>query len=133
MIKSFISLQFFVFLVTGGTAALLNFGSRIFYNNWFSFSVSIVMAYLTGMITAFVLAKLFVFRQSDQSLSKSIVFFILVNVVAVIQTWLISIGLAYYLLPRFHVVLYVKEIAHGIGVIVPVFTSYIGHKRFTFK
>lgn len=133
MIKSFISLQFFVFLVTGGTAALVNFGSRIFYNNWFSFSVSIVMAYLTGMITAFVLAKLFVFRQSEQSLSKSIVFFILVNIVAVIQTWLISMGLAYYLLPRLHVVLYIKEIAHAVGVIVPVFTSYIGHKRFSFK
>ena len=133
MIKSFISLQFFVFLVTGGTAALVNFGSRIFYNNWFSFSASIVMAYLTGMITAFVLAKLFVFRQSEQSLSKSIVFFTLVNVVAVIQTWLISMGLAYYLLPQLHVVLYVKEIAHAVGVIVPVFTSYIGHKRFSFK
>lgn len=133
MIKNFISLQFFTFLVTGGTAALVNFGSRIFYNNWFSFSTSIVVAYLTGMITAFILVKLFVFKQSQQSLSKSIVFFILVNVVAVVQTWLISMGLAYYLLPRFHVMQYIKEIAHAVGVIIPVFTSYIGHKRFSFK
>ncbi len=85
------------------------------------------------MVTAFVLAKLFVFRESKQSLSKSIVFFILVNVVAVIQTWLISMGLAYYLLPRLHVALYVEEIAHAVGVIVPAFTSFIGHKRFSFK
>ncbi len=127
------SRQFLVFLLTGGTAALVNFGSRIFYNQWFSFSSSIVIAYITGMITAFILAKLFVFKQSQQSLHKSIVFFILVNGVAVIQTWLISLGLAYYLLPRLHIVIYVKEIAHAVGVIVPVFTSYVGHKHFSFK
>jgi len=131
--NSFMSRQFLVFLLTGGTAALVNFGSRIFYNQWFNFSSSIVIAYLTGMITAFILAKLFVFKQSQQSLHKSIVFFILVNGVAVIQTWLISLGLAYYLLPRLHIVMYVKEIAHAVGVIVPVFTSYVGHKHFSFK
>jgi putative flippase GtrA len=131
--KSFMSRQFLVFLLTGGTAALVNFGSRIFYNQWLSFSNSIVIAYVTGMITAFILARLFVFKQSQQSLQKSILFFTLVNVAAVIQTWSISLGLAYYLLPRLHVVMYAKEIAHAFGVIVPVFTSYIGHRRWSFK
>jgi len=133
VIKHFISIQFFVFFVMGGLAALVNIGSRIFYNQWFSFSISIVMAYLSGMITAFVLARLYVFKKSEQPLSKSIAFFILVNLVAVIQTWLISLGLAYYLLPQLHVVHYVKDISHAVGVIIPVFTSYIGHKQFSFK
>lgn len=85
------------------------------------------------MITAFVLAKLFVFKQSQQTLRRSIIFFILVNIIAVAQTWLISIALAYYLLPKLGIIFFVREIAHAVGVIVPAFTSYIGHKKFSFK
>lgn len=125
--------QFIYFIITGGIAAIVNFGSRIFYSHWVGFSYAIVLAYVTGMIVAFILAKLFVFKDSKQSLHKSILFFILVNVVALLQTWIISIGMAYYVLPMFHVVSFVKEIAHALGVIAPVFTSYIGHKRLSFS
>jgi len=133
VIQQFLSKQFMVFLITGGTAAAVNFCSRIIYNLWLSFSLSVVVAYLTGMITAFVLAKLFVFKESQQSVRRSILFFTLVNLVAVLQTWLISMGLAYYLLPSLGVTLFVKEISHAIGVVIPVFTSYFGHKRWSFK
>ncbi len=133
MIKPFLSRQFLVFLLTGGTAAVINFGSRILYNHWLGFSASIMLAYLTGMITAFILAKLFVFRDSTQALHRSAMFFILVNLVAVMQTWLISLGMAYYLLPAIGITSYVRELAHATGVVVPVFTSYLGHKRWSFR
>ena len=133
MINQFKSRQFLIFLVTGGFAAAVNFGSRIIYNLWLSFSTAVVLAYITGMITAFVLAKLFVFRDSQQSFNRSVMFFILVNSIAVFQTWIISMGLAYYLLPKMGINEYIREIAHAIGVIVPVFTSYIGHKRWSFR
>lgn len=133
MIGSFMSRQFFVFLVTGGTAAAVNFGSRIVYNQWLPFSGAVILAYLTGMVTAFVLAKMFVFKESTQSTRRAVLFFTLVNVVAVLQTWLISMGLAFYLLPALGVTHFVKEIAHAVGVVVPVFTSYLGHKRWSFK
>lgn len=133
MIRHFMTRQFLVFLVTGGTAAAVNFFSRILFNQWLSFSSSVILAYVVGMITAFTLAKLFVFKSGQQSLHKSIMFFVLVNVVAVIQTWLISLGLAYYLLPAMGVTVAVKEIAHAVGVAVPVFTSYIGHKKWSFR
>ena len=45
-----------IFLLTGGIAAAVNFGSRIVYSNWLGFSTAVVLAYITGMITAFVLA-----------------------------------------------------------------------------
>lgn len=133
MIRHFASRQFLVFLLTGGFAAAVNFGSRIVYNQWTDFSVAVVLAYLTGMVTAFVLAKLFVFKESTQSVKHSALWFCLVNGVAVVQTWLISMGLAYYLLPWLGVTHFVPEIAHAAGVIFPVFTSYIGHKRFSFR
>ena len=133
MIRHFLSRQFLVFLLTGGTAAAVNFGSRILYSRWLDFSAAVIVAYITGMVTAFVLAKLFVFKDSTQSVHRSIVFFILVNLVAVLQTWAISMGLAYYLLPSMGVTAFVPEIAHAVGVAVPVFTSYIGHKRWSFR
>lgn len=133
MIKHFFSKQFMVFLLTGGTAAAVNFSSRILYSQHVDFSSAVILAYMTGMVTAFVLARLFVFKKSQQSIHRSAFFFILVNLVAIMQTWGISMGLAHYLLPSLGLTLYVQEIAHATGVAVPVFTSYIGHKRWSFK
>jgi putative flippase GtrA len=133
MIKQFMSRQFLMFLVTGGTAALVNFSSRIVYSNWLDFSSAVILAYITGMITAFTLAKIFVFKDSQNSIHHSAAYFVLVNMVAIVQTWAISIGLAYYLLPSLGVTFFVQEIAHAAGVIAPVFTSYIGHKRWSFR
>lgn len=132
MMRSFMSRQFLGFLLTGGLAALVNFGSRILYNQWVDFSSAVVLAYLTGMVTAFILARSFVFTQSGQSVQRSAMFFVMVNGVAVLQTWAISMAL-YYLLPMAGVTRWVPEIAHAVGVVVPVFTSYLGHKRFSFK
>ena len=133
MIKQFFSHQFLLFLLTGGTAAAVNFGSRILYNVWLSFSYAVILAYLTGMVTAFVLAKLFVFKTSQQSMQRSAVFFALVNLVAVAQTWGISMLLLYVVFPAWGFSFYAAECAHAIGVVVPVFTSYLGHKRWSFK
>ncbi len=132
MIRQFMNRQFLGFVVTGGLAACVNFGSRMVYNRWLDFSSSVVLAYLTGMVTAFILARLFVFRDGSQSVQKSAAIFALVNVVAVLQTWGISMAL-YYLLPFVGVDSHVPEIAHAVGVMVPVFTSYLGHKKYSFR
>lgn len=131
--SSFASRQFLVFLLTGGFAAAVNFGSRILYNRAMPFSWAVVCAYLTGMVTAFVLSKLFVFRASTQAAHRAAGWFVLVNVVAVAQTWAISMLLVKWVLPALGVTAYAREIAHGIGVVVPVFSSYLGHKHFSFR
>ncbi|WER45178.1 GtrA family protein [Cupriavidus sp. WKF15] len=127
------SRTFLLFLLTGGFAAAVNWTSRIAYNLWMPYTYAIVLAYLTGMVTAFVLAKMFVFTTSTQSTGRSALIFTLVNIAAVIQTWAVSVLLAYHLLPALGMMWHSKEIAHMVGVAVPVFTSYIGHKRFTFR
>jgi putative flippase GtrA len=133
MIDAFASKQFVGFLLTGGAAAADNFGSRILLNRWMDYSAAIVVAYLIGMATAFVLARLFVFKQSTQAFHRSAGFFVLINVFAIFQTWLVSIILARHMLPAFGVNRFVPEIAHAIGVMVPVFSSYLGHKRWSFR
>ncbi len=132
MIRHFMSRQFVIFLVTGGLAACVNFGSRILYNRWLDFSTSVVFAYLTGMVTAFLLARAFVFRDGSQSVQKSAAIFALVNLVAVLQTWGISMAL-YYLLPLAGLTRHVPELAHAVGFMVPVLTSSLGHKKYSFK
>lgn len=131
--KIFLSRQFFLFLVTGGVAAGVNFASRIVYDHWLDFSTSIILAYVTGMATAYVLAKLFVFRESRQNVPRSVFFFTVVNLVAVVQTWAISLTFAYYVLPSLGVERFVPEVAHAVGVAFPVFTSFVGHKYWSFR
>ena len=133
MIKQFFSKQFIGFLITGGIAATVNFLSRIFYNQYCSFSTAVLFAYLTGMITAFILAKIFVFKSSTQTIKRSAIIFALVNILAATQTWGISMGLNYYIFPALGFEKYVAEIASAVGIAFPVFTSYLGHKRWTFK
>lgn len=127
------STTFFLFLLTGGFSAAVNWGSRIVYNMWMPYSYAIVLAYLTGMACAFVLAKTFVFTTSSQTTGRSALLFALVNVAAVAQTWAVSMLLAFHVFPALGMTWYAREIAHAIGVAVPVFTSYVGHKRLTFK
>lgn len=133
MLQSFMSRQFVVFLLTGGTAALVNFVTRIIYNQWMGFSAAVVVAYITGMITAYVLARLFVFRGSTQTLQRSMVFFTLVNVLAIVQTWAVSLLMAYTILPALNVSQFRLEIAHAVGIVIPVFTSFLGHKYWSFR
>jgi len=132
MIKKFMSREFFIFLMAGGGAALVNFFSRLILSQWMEFSSAIILAYLCGMTTAFILSKLFVFKNNDQSIGSSIFYFCLVNVFAILQTWVISMLFAYKVLPFLNVSKFVPEISHFIGIVVPVFTSYLGHKHWSF-
>lgn len=131
--RVFFSRQFMLFVLTGGIAAVVNFSSRTVYSQWTSYSTAIVLAYITGMITAFLLAKAFVFTDSAVPTRRSFVYFSLVNLLAVVQVWLVSMGLALYLLPSLGVARHVEEIAHAVGVLFPVFTSYLGHKYLSFR
>ena len=127
------SRQFLLFLLTGGTAAAVNFGSRFVYSHWLSFSTAVVVAYCTGTVVAFVLAKLFVFAAKKNSTVQSAVVFALVNVLGAAQTWLVSMGLAFYLLPALNFRWHDEAVAHFVGVLFPVFTSYLGHKHWSFR
>lgn len=96
------------------------------------FHTAIILAYGTSMVTAFILAKLFVFRNRCRRLRDAWLTFCAVNLLAIAQTWLISMCMGYFL-PAVGVTAFVPELAHAAGVVVPVFSSYLGHKRFSFR
>lgn len=127
------SRQFLGFVIAGGIAAVANFGSRIVLSLWLPYVVAITIAYGIGMAVAFVLNRLFVFRDADNALAQQGLWFVLVNLAAVAQTLLISLLFARWLFPAMNMQFHPETIAHGIGVVVPVFTSFIGHRTLTFR
>lgn len=131
MFYYFKSKQFIAFLMAGAIAVTVNFCSRIIYSYSFSYSTSIILAYITGMVVSFILAKMYVFKTSRQTFARSVIFFILINLIGMSQTLLISLLFAYYLLPAMDIKS--LEIAHAIGLASPTFTTYLGHKFLTFR
>lgn len=124
--------RFALFLFAGGTAALVNILSRIAFNWIMPYEIAIVVAYLCGMTTAYLLNKRFVFEASGRGVASEYTRFALVNLAAVAQVWIVSVGLARLVFPAIAFSWHAETVAHVIGVAVPVFTSYLGHKHFSF-
>lgn len=126
------NLQFLKFLVTGGFAAFVNLLSRYALNHVMSFEAAVVLAYLLGMATAYLLARRFVFDASGRSVASEVRRFVLVNLVALGFVWVISVGLARVVFPAIGMTWHADDIAHLIGVLAPAVTSYVGHRFYTF-
>lgn len=125
--------QILRFLAAGGVAAAANFGSRFLFSMWLSYSVAIVLAYLVGMLVAFFLMRSFVFDGTSKAAGPQVMKFIAVNLAAVLQTLAISLLLARWALPSLGVTQNAEAMAHLAGVLIPVITSYFGHRYATFK
>ena len=125
--------QFARFLVAGGIAAAANFFSRIAFSTFLGLEAAVVLAYCVGMAVAFVLMRSQVFPPSAAPLARQVGIFVAVNLAAVLQTLIVTLLLARWLLPAMGVRQFVEEIAHAVGVAVPVVSSYFGHKHFSFR
>ena len=124
--------RFVRFLAVGGFAAGVNVLARYVLDAFMGYSAAIVLAYLVGMGTAFVLSKFFVFEASGTHAFSEFVRFGLVNVAAIAQVWAVSVGLAEWFFPWVGLETHRYDIAHVIGVAVPAVTSYVGHKYYSF-
>jgi putative flippase GtrA len=127
-----VSTEFLRFVLAGGVAAAANVISRWLLSSIMPFKAAIVAAYIIGMITAFSLTRQFVFKKSKRHVGNEAQRFVLVNLVALLQVWIVSVGLADWVFPKIGLVWQAELIAHIIGVLSPVVVSYFGHKYFTF-
>lgn len=124
--------RFVRFLITGGTAAIVNLVSCYWLDFLISFSSAVVAAYLIGMVTAYILGRLFVFERSGRTIADEFWRFTAVNMFAAAQVWTISVGLADYVFPASGFAWHPLDVAHLIGVAAPAYTSYLGHRHFSF-
>ncbi len=125
--------QFLRYVAAGGLAAAANFGSRFVFSRWWPFEVAVVVAYLVGMLCAFVLMRRYAFGPGRQPLRRQVLIFAGINSLAVLQTLIVSSLLLRAVLPALGVSAHGEAIAHAVGVVVPVVTSYFGHQRLTFR
>ena len=125
--------QFLIFVATGGIAAGVNVLARFLFELAVPYEYAVGLAYPCGMVTAFILARVFVFKPRPGAASGQFLRFTLVNAVAFGQVWLVSIGLARLVFPATGFTWNAETLAHVIGVASPVVTSYLLHKHFSFR
>ena len=128
-----VSGEFLRFLSTGGFAAVINLLSRHELSKAVSFEIAVVLSYVLGTLTAYVLARQFVFRASGRSVVSELKRFAVVNVFSLVLVWSISIGLARHLFPALGFDWHAEDVAHFIGVAAPAVVSYLAHKVYTFS
>jgi len=130
--SQFFKPEFLRFVLVGGFAAAVNWISGLAFGIFTRFEIAIALAYLIGMTTAYVLNRLFVFERSGRTVGNEYLRFASVNIVALLQVWLVSVGLARFFFPAIGWSFHPEPIAHAIGVASPIITSYLGHRYFTY-
>lgn len=125
--------EFVSFLFAGGLAALLNWGSRFLFSIWLDFELAVVLAFFVGLATGFILMRCFVFERRSRALMPQVSKYVLINALALVQTFAVSVGLVRWVFPAIGFFAGAEGVAHLAGVLVPVVTSYFGHKYLTFR
>jgi putative flippase GtrA len=125
--------RFVAYLLAGGTAAALNWSSRFLFSIWLSYAASIVCAFFVGLVCGFVLMRWLVFDGAGKPAMPQAGMYVVVNALALMQTLVVSLTLAKWVIPRIGYSANPEGPAHLMGVMVPAVTSYFGHKFFTFR
>ena len=133
MATRLLSGRFLRFLAASSVAAGVNFGSRIAFSLVMPYAAAITCAFVCGLASAFLLNRLFVFEAPVRSTGEQLFWFVAVNLFGLMQTLVVSLVLARWVLPAIGFVGHAELVAHAFGIAVPVFTSYFLHKRLAFR
>ena len=125
--------HFWRYLFAGGIAAAANYGSRFLFSVWMPFEAAVTVAFTVGLATGFIIMRSYAFEGAGKPISPQAVKYLGVNMLALVQTLVVSSVLARWLLPALGVEFHAEAIAHAFGIAVPVITSYFGHRYVTFK
>ncbi len=125
--------EFIRFVATGSIAAIANLVSRYLLNFLMPFEWAVPLAWIVGMVVAFLLFQRVIFGNPGTPLRRRIIRFTQVNILGGALAWAISVVLANWFLPLIGWTFQPLELAHIVGVGVPAFTSYFLHKFYTFR
>ena len=131
--RRFLSAQFVKFLIAGGLAALLNWSARFLFSTWFSYGWAVLLAYLIGLSSGYVLNAWLVFPKSGQTRRREIAYFVGVNLMSLPLVWGLSVGLGDFLFPTIMDRSLAQALGNGIGILSPVALSFVLHRKLTFR
>ena len=125
--------SFLRFVTVGAVAAAANIGARALFDLYMPFELAVALAYGIGLSVAFMGNRAWVFTGVTLDWRVSYWRFFLVNLVALAQVWLVSVGLYRFFFPVIGFTWHAELVAHIIGVASPMVTSYYAHKHYSFK
>jgi len=121
--------------LSGGLAAIFNFGSRIIYELLFTFNTSLVLAYFTGLLINYNLCRHYVFDEGKSaSIKKQYPVFVVVALVGLLITY----GATHLGLRILSITIpldseLAKSCSHIFGIGCGFLVNFFGHKTVTFK
>ena len=124
--------QFLKFLVAAGLSVPVNLGSRVLLSRVMPYEAALVVSHLCGMLTAFLLTRRFVFERSGRRVSNELTRFALVNVLSLVMTWVVAVGLLRLVFPRIGFDIHPELVAHIAGLGLASLTSFYGHRTYSF-
>jgi putative flippase GtrA len=124
---------FIGFAIVGAVAAATNVVARIAFQIVVPYEIAILLAFPFGLTTAFILNSRYVFGTGQSGASTAYWRFTFVNLVALVQVWIVSVFLDRVAFPGLGFTWHEETTAHTLGVLSPVITSYFAHKHFSFQ
>ena len=125
--------QFVAFVATGSLAAMTNLIARYLFNFTMPFELAVVLAYMAGMVVAFVLFQRVIFGNPGTPLRRRIIRFMQVNALGLAIAWAVSMLMARVVLPAMGWTFHSFEVAHLVGVAAPTLSSYVLHRSYTYR
>ncbi|MBB4375062.1 putative flippase GtrA [Bradyrhizobium sp. cir1] len=125
--------RFARFLIVGVLTAAVNMLARVLMSRFVPFEYAVALAFPIALTFAFAMSKVYVFQMSEVVARRQYLRFLLVYSVALVQVWLVSVGMRYWILPAIGWAYHPELVAHTVAVCSPVLMTYYAHKVFTFR
>ena len=121
------NVQIIRFIISGCSSALISFIAYLFiYLLGFNLTISSIIGYLFGILTSYILSKLWVFKKGKKNIfEKSFLFFVCIYILGGIEMTFI-INITNKLINNY-------QIAWIFGAFVAAINNYLGTKFIVFK
>lgn len=132
-LRSADGLKYASFVLAAALSVPFNIASRIIFSYYIPFMIAIVLSQFVGMLVAFLLTRIFVFKSTRDSVIGELIRFAGVNTISLAQTWAVSVGLLYIAFPMVGYATAPELTAHVIGLATSSVTAFFGHRYYSFR
>lgn len=128
-------LKLIMYSFASGAAALVNFSSRFLYDIFFSFWLSVIFAYFTGMLVNYLLSRKYVFSSyTGARIGNTFIKFAFIALIGLFVTSVTAIFILGLLSEHTNMSEdMAKTIAHTLAIGAAFFASFFGHNFITFR
>lgn len=132
LISQFLNARGVRFLISGGSAALLAWTSRIIFDVFTSFDCALILSSTVSVTYGFFVYKIFVYKNTEIISKAQISKYIMVNAIGAIITIFTSILLLRSMNNLSHIP-FKPELSHLGGIFISSMLNYKMHSAWTFK